>query len=102
MITQMQSQMHPEGTNYWALIQQMLATFLSGHVISASSLHEAAYPKQTALWKTLVFQQIAIEHFGASQSQGECTIISIGDSNDEFIASAQTQKMLQQQFGVEP
>lgn len=102
-LSSVQSASYPSGVDYWALIQQLLATLLSGHVISAQHLHGAAYPNQTALWKTLVFQQIAIEHFGANgQAQGECNVISIGDSEDEFIASAETQKMLRSQFGVEP
>ena len=91
------------GTDYWAMIYQLLATKLSGHVVSARALHGAAFPKQTALWKTLVFKQIAIEHFGAavqSAVASECTIISIGDSTDEFIASAEAKKQLQSQFGV--
>jgi len=33
---------------------------------------------------------------------GECTMISIGDSSDEFIAAMETKKMLQSQFGMNP
>jgi len=89
------------GTDYWTAIKQLLATTLEGHVISARSMYETSYPKQTAVWKTLVFQQIAIEHFGAN-FHGESTIVSIGDSTDEFIASAETANMLRTQFGVDP
>jgi len=89
------------GTDYWTAISQLIATSLVGRVISARSIYETAYPKQPAAWKTLVFQQIAIEHFGAD-FHGESTIISIGDSSDEFIASGETKKMLATQFGVDP
>jgi len=82
------------GHDYWAHIQQLVASHLSGHVISARSLFEAAYPKQTALWKTLVFQRITAAHFAGSNAQSECVIISIGDSYDEFEASLEAQKML--------
>merc|ERR1719347_2309563 len=34
-LSQKQRTLNPQGVDYWALIQQMLATFLSGHVISA-------------------------------------------------------------------
>jgi len=90
------------GVDYWAQIKQIVSTNLDGHVISARSLCEEAYPGQTTLWKTVVFQHIAIEHFAGSDAQSDATIISIGDSTDEFDASFETQKMLQTQYGVEP
>jgi len=93
------SQQQTTGTDYWAAIQQLLSTYFCGHVISSRSLHEKSYPNQAALWKTLTFQQIAIEHF--VNFNGERTIISIGDSSDEFIASMETKTMLQTQFGVD-
>jgi len=89
------------GIDYWAAIYQLFATTLAGHVISARTMYETAYPGQPTAWKTLVFQQIAIEHFGAN-FHGESTIISIGDSSDEFIASMETKKMLSTQYGVDP
>jgi len=89
------------GINYWMAIKQLLATSFTGRVISAQSIYKTAYPGQPTVWKTLVFQQIAIEHFGADFS-GESTIISIGDSSDEFIASGETKKMLATQYGVDP
>jgi len=82
------------GLDYWALIQQLLFSHLNGHVFSARSLFEAAYPKQTALWKTFLFQRIAATHFAGSNAQSECFIVSIGDSSDEFVASLETQRML--------
>jgi len=82
------------GHDYWAPIQQLLASQLSGHVISARALFEAAYPNQPALWKTLVFQRIAANHFAGCTAQSECSIISVGDSADEFVAALETQKML--------
>lgn len=87
------SQRQTEGTNYWVQIQQLLTQCLAGRVISAQTAFGAAYPNQTALWKTLVFQTIARSHFSCS---GSPLIVSIGDSTDEFIASGETQKMLAQ------
>jgi len=89
------------GINYWKAFRKLFSTSLAGHVISARSMYETAYPGQPTAWKTLVFQQIAIEHFGAN-FHGESTIISIGDSSDEFIASMETKKMLSAQYGVDP
>jgi len=91
------------GIDYWTLIHQLLSTLFVGHVISARSRYEPAYPdrRHSALWKTLVFEDIAIGHFGLD-FEGESTIISIGDSTDEFIASKETAKMLQTQYGLYP
>lgn len=87
-------------SQYWFQIKQLLATTFNGHVISARSLHEAANPKQTTLWKTLTFKQLAINHFGVN-AQSECTIISIGDSSDEYDASLETKQFLKNQCGVQ-
>jgi len=84
------------GYDYWALIRQLLASHLRGHVISARSLFERAFPKQTMLWKKYVFQRLAITHFAGSDAQSECVFVSIGDSSDEFVAALETQKM----FGI--
>jgi len=90
----------PSGVDYWAIIHQLLSTTFQGRVISARSLYEPLYPDRSnsALWKTLVFQEIAIRHFGPDFN-GKRVIISVGDSTDEFIASKETTKFLQSQYG---
>jgi len=86
-------------SQYWSEIRELLATSFNGHVISARSLYEESTgAKQTTLWKTLTFKQIAMNHFDA---QSECTIISIGDSSDEFNASFETKQFLETQCGVQ-
>ena len=78
---------------YWSRIKEILSTTLRGQVIS-TSLYGETYPNQPVLWKTLVFNQIAVKHFDGSV-QRECTIISIGDSSVEFKASLETKEYLQ-------
>jgi len=101
MSLEIMSKRQTSGIDYWTAIKQLLATTLENHVISARSMYETAYPNQSTVWKTLVFQQIAIEHFGAN-FRGESTIVSIGDGMDEFIASMETSKMLRTHYGVDP
>ena len=52
------------------------------------------------MWKTLVFKDVAMKHFGTN-SKRERTIISIGDSMDEFTASQETQKWMKSEYGFE-
>ena len=84
----------------WYSIKQLLTTKLVGHVISARSLYNEQYPQQPTTWKTLVFQHIAAKHFG-TDIQTECSIISIGDSMDEYTASINTQKWMKSECGFE-
>ena len=87
-------------SEYWFQIKQLLATTFNGHVISARALQEAAYPNQTTLWKKWTIKQLAINHFGVN-AQSECTIISIGDSSDEYDASLATKQCLKTEYGVQ-
>jgi len=89
------------GLDYWAQIRQLLASHMNGRIISARSLFEQSFPEQTAVWKTLVFQHIAAQHFAGCSAQSGCAIISIGDSSDEYTASLKAQEMLSAQFGAE-
>lgn len=89
------------GFDYWAQIRQLLAIHFHGHIISARSIFEGAFPKQTAVWKALVFEQIALEHFDGSDAESGCAIISIGDSSDEFTASLSAQQAMSAQLGPE-
>ena len=84
----------------WYRIKQLLSTKLVGRVISARSLFNKQYPKQTTTWKTLVFKQIAKKHFG-TDTQTKCSIISIGDSLDEYTASINTQKWMKSECGFQ-
>ena len=85
---------------YWFQIKQLVSTALNGHVISARALQEAANPKQATLWKKWTFKQLAINHFGVN-AESECTVISIGDSSDEYDASLATKQCLKTEYGVQ-
>jgi len=89
------------GTDHWHRFQQLLTSKLSGHMISAQALHGESYPMMTTQWKTLVFQKIAFEHFKVGGVHRKCSIISIGDSNDEFVASMTTKNMLATYCGID-
>jgi len=84
-----------EEMDYFAAIHNSIMS-LGIDVISAQDLHAAQYPQQSTLWKTMVFKKIVKEHF-CLQSRREgviYTIISIGDSEHEFVASHEAKCLL--------
>ena len=89
------------GKGYWSGIRHLLMTKFHGRIHSAR-FHEKQYPKDPSIWKTLVFQQIANHHFDdiIKYKKGDCSIIAVGDSDDEMIASLQIKNWLLSECGV--
>jgi len=91
--------------NYFGVIHNLLISS-NISVISANDLYSKQYPKQTELWKTLVFREITIKHFDLNKNNkndkniNKYSIISIGDSSDEFIASFETKEMMKTEFSI--
>merc|ERR1719361_3145329 len=81
--------------DYWAAIYNSLVS-LKLRIVSAKALYSQDHPQQPTLWKTLVFKSIVKEHFNlysGSDNNIYC-IISIGDSENEFIASFGAKQMI--------
>merc|ERR1719242_727256 len=81
--------------DYWAAIYNSLVS-LKLRIVSAKALYSQDHPQQPTLWKTLVFKSIVKEHFNlysGSDNNIYC-IISIGDSENEFIASYEAKQMI--------
>jgi len=68
-------------------------------VSSARDLHGKAFPKHGSTWKMRAFKSIAKRHFNlfSSSDNNVYSIVSIGDSEDEFVASFEAKLMLETQ-----
>jgi len=84
------------GRDYWAAIYNTILSKRSITVYSAQHLYSARYPQQPTLWKTQTFKSIAKEHFNLfSSSDGNIyTMLSIGDSEEEFTASFEAKQLI--------
>jgi len=81
--------------DYWAALYNSLIS-LQLKIFSAKALYAEDHPQQPTLWKTLVFKSIVKEHFNlysGSDNNIYC-IISIGDSENEFMASYEAKQMI--------
>ena len=103
ILQKMQNKATTANCRHFELIQQLLMFYLNGRVASAQQLFGAEYPGKTALWKTLTFRLIASQHFGgiaaSKENRKQIQLVSIGDSADEMMASAETKKMMEEHFG---
>eukprot|EP00484_Ammonia_sp_Unknown_P027251 CAMPEP_0197022114 /NCGR_PEP_ID=MMETSP1384-20130603/3002_1 /TAXON_ID=29189 /ORGANISM="Ammonia sp." /LENGTH=336 /DNA_ID=CAMNT_0042450085 /DNA_START=69 /DNA_END=1079 /DNA_ORIENTATION=- len=100
------TQYQPEqrALDYFAAIYNSLRTLNIG-VVSAADLYCKRYPNQPLLWKIHAFKEIASSHFTRkSPSSSSCayTIVSIGDSDEEFTASLEAKCVLNRQVGRNP
>jgi len=68
-------------------------------VSSARDMHSQKFPQHGASWKMRAFKSIAKRHFNlfSSSDNNVYEIVSIGDSEDEFVASFETKRMLETQ-----
>merc|ERR1719361_2932989 len=81
--------------DYWAAIYNSLVS-LKLRIVSAKALYSQDHPQQPTLWKTLVFKSIVKEHFNlySGSDNNIYSIISIGDSEDEYVASHEAKQMI--------
>jgi len=82
---------HELQLDYFSALQEMLVQS-DIHVVSAQAMYCEQHRQNPALWKIKAFKQITIEHF--KNIKGSCSgddilfeIVSIGDSDNEFVAS---------------
>jgi len=68
-------------------------------VSSARDLHSTEFPQHGSSWKMRAFKSIARRHFNlfSSSDNNVYSIVSIGDSEDEFVASFEAKLMLETQ-----
>ena len=83
--------------DYFAAIYNSLIS-LNVRIISAQYLYSTKYPKKPTIWKIKAFKQIIIEHFKNIKCES-ChdniyEIVSIGDSENEYIASYEAKHKL--------
>ena len=77
-------------------------------IYSAHQLYSERFPNQTTLWKSLVFTQIVTDRFIcdcdrlSSNDTTKYSILSIGDSMDEFNASLNAKNMLITTYKMNP
>merc|ERR1719242_2295301 len=83
------------GKDYWAAIYNSLIS-LKLRIVSAKALYSQDHHQQPTLWKTLVFKSIVKEHFNlySGSDNNIYSIISIGDSEDEYVASHEAKQMI--------
>ena len=98
-----------ETINYFIEIYNLLI-FKNIRIVSAQDLYGNDNPNQFVLWKILTFQTEIVKHFDVKYGfdnnyvdknkkiNKNYTIINIGDSDDEFIASYQSKIMLQKAY----
>lgn len=81
--------------DYFAAVYNSFRS-LNIRIISAQDLYSMKYPQKPQLWKIKAFKQIIIEHFknirvnthcGNNNNDNIYEIVSIGDSENEYIAS---------------
>lgn len=85
-----------QGQNdYYAAIYNSLLS-MNVLICSAQDLHAERFPQHTTIWKTRVFKHIIKRHFNLlSGSQDTIySIVSIGDSEAEYVASSEASAML--------
>merc|ERR1711920_200274 len=65
-------------------------------IVSARDQYSDCSPQHPKLWKTLAFKKIVKDHFNlySSSDHNIYTIISIGDSEDEYVASYEAKQMI--------
>ena len=82
-------------TDYFAAIYNSLVS-MNILICSAQDLHAERFPQHMTIWKTRVFKHIIKRHFNLlSGSQDTIySIVSIGDSEAEFVASSEASAML--------
>jgi len=68
-------------------------------VSSARDMHGKDFPQHGVSWKIHAFKSIAKRHFNlfSSSDNNVYSLVSIGDSEDEFVASFETKRMLETQ-----
>jgi len=84
--------------DYWAAIFNSFES-LDILVSSARDMHGQKFPQHGASWKMRTFKSIAKRHFNlfSSSDNNVYSMVSIGDSEDEFVASFETKRMLETQ-----
>ena len=62
-------------------------------------MHSDDFPQHGAIWKMRAFKSIVKRHFNifSSSDNNVYTMVSIGDSEDEFLASFETKCMIESQ-----
>jgi len=68
-------------------------------VSSARDMHGQDFPQHGASWKMRAFKSIVKRHFNlfSSSDNNVYSMVSIGDSEDEFVASFETKRMVETQ-----
>lgn len=94
--------------NYFSAIYALIS-ILKIKIISANYHYSDQFPNVPLIWKIKTFQAVTNQHFDFTQKPSKplkqrerktvYTIISIGDSDSEFVASKQAKTMLLKQYG---
>lgn len=87
-----------EDNIYEAIHRILFEQIGSSHLVSARDLYSDQYPT-SSWWKYFAFRTIVYREIVA-KAMTECTIISIGDSWAEFIASSWIQTTLMDKFNM--
>lgn len=94
--------------NYFSAIYALLS-ILKIKIISANHHYSEAFPNVPLVWKIKTFQAVTNQHFDFKKDvnvndndpkkKNIYTMISIGDSESEFVASKHCKKVLMKQYG---
>mmetsp|Transcript_62304 Transcript_62304/g.56180 ORF Transcript_62304/g.56180 Transcript_62304/m.56180 type:complete len:304 (+) Transcript_62304:116-1027(+) len=84
--------------NYFSAIYALLS-ILKIKIISANHHYSKEFPNVPLVWKIKTFQAVTNQHFDFKDKENIYTLISIGDSESEFVASTQAKTMLMKQNG---
>jgi len=81
--------------DYYAAIYNSLLS-MNVLICSAQDLHAERFPQHTTIWKTRVFKHIIKRHFNLLSGTQDTiySIVSIGDSEAEYVASSEASAML--------
>eukprot|EP01084_Bolivina_argentea_P209276 356512_1 len=94
-------------TNYFEAIKDLLAS-QTINIISGKDLYKKQYPNQWGTWKNLIFQRLITEYYMKNsiiiktESTMKYSVISIGDSVNEFKASYNATKLLTETYKINP
>ena len=87
-----------DDADYFAAIYNSFVS-LDILVSSARDMHGEDFPQHAESWKIRAFKNIVKRHFNlfSSSDNNIYSTVSIGDSEDEFVASFETKRMLETQ-----
>jgi len=92
------SELSSDNVNYWAAIYN---SFISLDILvsSARDMHCDDFPQHAESWKIRAFKNIVKRHFNlfSSSDNNVYSMVSIGDSEDEYVASFEAKRMLETQ-----